>query len=258
MFHGYFYRRLSVLLSCFVSGLLLPLTLLAPSFAAQQLSSERVSVAKNETNAQLKQLFIQKDLDYPPHRIFWRVFKSEDVMELWAADDAQQAMTLVKTYDICSMSGVLGPKRKQGDGQVPEGFYHIDHFNTYSAYHLSLRVNYPNASDRAISPSGDMGGDIYIHGDCVSIGCMAMTTPKIKEIYWLSVQARNNGQTNIPVHIFPARLSAFKMGILRCLYRGNPKLIAFWENLQQGYRYFQQKNTLPTIHVGEKGRYVVQ
>jgi murein L,D-transpeptidase YafK len=229
-----------------------------PSFAAQQLNSARVSQARNESEASLKKLFTDKGLSYPPKQIYWRVFKSEKTMELWAANQRNQAMTLVKSYPICAMSGELGPKRKQGDFQVPEGFYYIDHYNAYSAYHLSLRINYPNAADRA-HQKGSMGGDIYIHGDCVSEGCMAMTTPRIKEIYWLSVQARNNGQEHVPVHIFPARLSNFKMNILRELYgEWEPNMCQFWENMQPGYRYFQQNHQIPPVSVGEKGKYIVQ
>lgn len=230
-----------------------------PSFAAQQLFSVRVKQAKDASDAALKKLFTSKGLAYPAKHIFWRVFKSENVMELWAADQANQAMTLIKTYPVCSMSGELGPKRKQGDNQVPEGFYYIDHYNTYSAYHLSLRINYPNAADRAHQRNGSMGGDIYIHGDCVSIGCMAMTTPAIKEIYWLSVQARNNGQERIPVHVFPARLSDFKMNILRQLYQSfEPEMVKFWENLQPGYRAFQQTHQVPRVAVGDGGKYTIQ
>jgi len=225
-------------------------------FATAQLNFPRVQEAHSR-EYMFRREFERRNLPFPPTEIFFRVFKKEGILEVWGKGNGG-TFEKVKEYTICTSSGKLGPKRKRGDMQVPEGFYYIDHYNAYSAYHLSLRINYPNAADRA-HQKGSMGGDIYIHGDCVSEGCMAMTTPRIKEIYWLSVQARNNGQEHVPVHIFPARLSNFKMNILRELYsEWEPNMCQFWENMQPGYRYFQQNHQIPPVSVGEKGKYIVQ
>lgn len=227
----------------------------APSFVQQQLYSSRVQEAKSDKNSYLKKIFSEKSLHYPPDNIFLRVFKSEDIMELWAANDGQPYQ-LVKTYGVCSMAGVLGPKRRQGDFQVPEGFYWIDHFNAHSAYYLSLRINYPNATDRALNSKGNWGGDIYIHGDCMSDGCLAMKDDPIKELYWVCVQAKNNGQGHIPVHIFPTRLSTFKFNILQRIYGGKPQLLDFWANLREGYDFFDRYNRPPKVTAGAKGKYI--
>ena len=227
----------------------------APSFAQRQLYADRVQTAKAEKNFYLQKLFTEKSLHFPPKNIYFRVFKSEDVMELWGADTGSE-YKLVKTYNVCSMAGVLGPKRKQGDFQVPEGFYKIDHFNPYSAYYLSLRVNYPNAIDKALNSAGNWGGDIYIHGNCQSDGCLAMQDDPIKELYWACVLAKNNGQAEIPVHIFPARLSEFKLNILRRLYSGKPQLVSFWENLKEGYDFFALHKKPPKVSAGNKGKYI--
>jgi hypothetical protein len=105
------------------------------------------------------------------------------------------------------MAGELGPKRKQGDNQTPEGFYAISYFNPRSDFHLSLHIDYPNRRDRAAGADGvKLGGDIFIHGGCLSEGCLAITDEGIRELYWLAVEARSVGQRRIPVHIFPARL----------------------------------------------------
>ncbi len=218
-------------------------------------SSSRAQSATMAVDARLRNLFADRGLAYPPQHLFFRIFKSESVLEVWAADQAAQAMTLVKTYPVCAMSGELGPKRKQGDFQVPEGFYYIDHYNPYSTYYLSLRINYPNASDRALSRHSHLGGDIYIHGDCVSEGCMAMTDSNIKELYSLATQAHARGQSRIPVHIFPARLSEFKLNILRRLYAEEPEMVRFWTNLQAGYTHFQQSAQVPSINIGAAGQY---
>ena len=177
-------------------------------------------------------------------------------MELWAANSGDAPFELVKTYEVCAMSGDVGPKRKQGDLQVPEGFYHINHFNPWSKYHLSLKVSYPNGSDRKLSPHSDLGGDIYIHGSCASLGCVSITDPYIKEIYWLSAQVKDH-QYRIPVHIFPARLSPFKYKLLKYLYKNDRQMLAFWKNLKSGYDYFEKNRQIPKITVRQDGSYAV-
>ena len=83
-------------------------------------------------------------------------------------------------------SGTTGPKRLQGDFQVPEGFYHINEFNPNSNYHLSMGLNYPNSSDRILSDSLRPGGEIYIHGSCVSVGCIPLNDDEIEELYLIA------------------------------------------------------------------------
>src|SRR5690606_4688666 len=116
---------------------------------------------------------------------------------------------------------------------------HINHFNPQSIFHLSLGINYPNASDKILSDKKSPGSSIYIHGDCVTIGCIPITDDKIKELYVLAVEARNNGQAKIPVHIFPARLTEENFKSLRSEYASNPVLISFWQNLRIGYDGFE-------------------
>jgi murein L,D-transpeptidase YafK len=164
---------------------------------------------------------------------------------------------LVKSYEVCSTSGELGPKRRQGDHQVPEGFYHIDYYNPWSSYHLSVRINYPNQSDKILSPfKNNLGNNICIHGDCVSIGCIAIQDENIKEVYWLMVQAHGAGQANVPVHIFPSKLDDATFKALREEYKNDKDKIALWENLQTGYQYFEENKKLPTITVDKKGKYI--
>ena len=140
-------------------------------------------------------------------------------------------------------------------GRCREGFYYIDRFNPVSSFHLSLGINYPNSSDRTLCKSGNPGGDIFIHGDCVTIGCIPITDDKIKELYILAVEAKNSGQTNIPVHIFPARLSQTKLVELKKEYK-DPKLFAFWQNLAEGYSYFEENKTLPSFWINKEGSYI--
>lgn len=226
------------------------------SFLATQLSFQRVEAAVEEKGQSLEQQFESKGLAFPPKEIFFRAFKHELKFEVWVRDSSTDTFSLFKTYDVCMSSGELGPKRKQGDRQVPEGFYEIVVFNPLSNYHLSLGINYPNKSDSILSDHADKGGDIYIHGGCATIGCIPLTDEMIKEIYLLSVYAKEQGQESIPVHIFPTRMENIDMARLIFGNSHKQKLLDFWKNLRMGYTYFQVEKRLPRIEVDKEGKYV--
>jgi murein L,D-transpeptidase YafK len=237
----------------------LPAVALLPtesSFALEQLRHDRVHAARVATRHNIKLLFHQRGIAYPAAEIFMRIFKRERSLELWVRSDGADRFELLKTYDICAMAGTLGPKRRQGDTQTPEGFYHIGFFNPRSDFHLSLHINYPNARDRAAGLEGiSLGGDIYIHGGCSSEGCLAITDEGIRELYWLSVEARSAGQQRIPVHIFPARLDDQDFEILVRAFAEQPDLGRFWETLKPGYDYFEKHRRLPSVVVNARGEY---
>ena len=223
-------------------------------FVREQLLHPRVLQARADARYGLKQLYRARGLPYPAAEIFVRVFKRERVLELWArAPDARQ-FALLKEYRICALAGEIGPKRRQGDSQTPEGFYEIDAFNPGSQYLLSLHVNYPNASDRALG-TAPLGGDIYIHGGCKTIGCIAVEDENIKELYWAAVEARAVGQMRIPVHIFPARLDDAEMARLTSAYGARRDLVAFWNGLRPGYEYFERTRIPPVMRVNTRGQY---
>lgn len=192
-----------------------------------------------------------------PAEIFLRVFKREQVLEVWARPRGERQFSMVRNYPVCDLSGRLGPKRREGDGQIPEGFYSIDMFNPWSEYHLSMRVDYPNAVDRVRSGRvGRLGGDIFIHGGCATVGCVPIGDEWIEELYVLAVEARNAGQRRIPVHIFPTRLDVAGMRWLAGAYGRTFVDYPFWENLQEGYLAFERTRTLPAVG-SHDGRYVV-
>jgi murein L,D-transpeptidase YafK len=175
------------------------------------------------------------------------------VLELWA-EGAEARYLLIGRYTICASSGTLGPKRREGDGQVPEGFYRLNHFNPASGYHLSLGLDYPNTADRLASSSRP-GGAIYIHGDCVTIGCIPITDDGIEEIYVAAVLARSGGQVMIPVHIFPTRLTDDAMGALARDHTSSTELVRFWQNLKEGFDRFERDRRPPRVEPGPDGRY---
>ncbi|MGH7507491.1 MAG: L,D-transpeptidase family protein [Longimicrobiales bacterium] len=232
-----------------------PRTPLEGEFATNQLQFERVRRARIDTRFGIKQLFRDRGIRYPAAEVFLRIFKRERVLELWVRPGDADTFALLKSYNICALAGELGPKRGQGDGQTPEGFYEIDFFNPQSEFHLSLHLNYPNRSDALLGRRGGLGGDIFIHGGCVTEGCLAVTDESIKELYWIAVEARSGGQRRIPVHIFPARLDAEEMERLAVAFADEPELRRFWRNLRPGYDYFEQNHKLPDIHVNDRGSY---
>ncbi len=136
--------------------------------------------------------------------IYLRVFKEELELEVWKARKDGR-FVLVKTYPICNWSGALGPKQSVGDRMAPEGFYSLGRgsMNPGSKYHLALNIGYPNALDKALGRTGDF---IMVHGNCVSIGCFAMTDGLIEEIYAFAREAIDGGQERVPLHVFPFRM----------------------------------------------------
>lgn len=124
---------------------------------------------------------------WPPKRLMLLGFKREKRLEVWGANGSGRYARL-GSHPVLAASGGDGPKRRQGDKQVPEGFYDLTELNPNSAYHLSIRVDYPNREDiehSALSLPA-MGGDIYIHGDNVSIGCLAIGDRAIEELFTLA------------------------------------------------------------------------
>lgn len=226
------------------------------AFRQYQMSMPRVQQAFTENNERLKQEFQAKGLAYPPKEIYLRSFKANSEFEIWVKNENADTFTLFKQYNICALSGSLGPKRWEGDRQVPEGFYFINHFNPKSDFYLSMLVSYPNYSDLLLGNPNKPGGDIYIHGACYTVGCLPMTDKLIKEIYVICLQARINGQTNIPIHIFPARFTKSSVGFLAKEYGEDEKKHRFWLNLKAGYDYFEKTKTILPVMYNREGKYV--
>ncbi len=227
----------------------------AGELSARELAFPRVRRAYAAKDSVVRRLFSDAGIDRAA-AVFFRVFKREKVLEVWARDAGHERFVLLKRYPVCKVSGRLGPKRKVGDLQVPEGFYTLDSFNPQSRYLLSMRVSYPNAVDRARGPVRDLGGDIYVHGGCASIGCIAVGNEWIQELYVIAMEARHAGQREIPIHIFPTRLDDEGLHWLARTYSRRYLDYPFWESLQAGYLAFERTHRLPDIEQ-RNGRYVI-
>jgi len=224
-------------------------------FLSEQKKFERVKTAYKEKGNLIEEQLKKSNIPIDDLQILINVYKEEQELEIYAKNTSDESYNKLLTYDICQSSGNLGPKRKRGDYQIPEGFYYIDRFNPTSNFYLSLGLNYPNKSDKIKSKAKDLGGDIFIHGDCVSIGCMPMTNDKIKEIYLYAIQARQNGQNQIPVYIYPFKMTGdnFKRYVTK--YKEDKPLVGFWTNLKVGYNKFFKDKTALKVTVSENGDY---
>jgi murein L,D-transpeptidase YafK len=211
----------------------------------------RVRAARARVGASLRALFAERHVAWPAPALLLRAFKLEGELELWAEAAKGARYVKLKTWPICARSGEVGPKRREGDGQVPEGFYRISSLNPWSSYHLSLRVDYPNRSDRALGRR-PLGGDIFIHGKCVTIGCLPLGDAAIEELYVIAADARAAGAP-IEVHLLPARLDSDTT--FARLATERPDLVSFWEQLREGNRLFLERQRPPRVHVGVDGVY---
>jgi murein L,D-transpeptidase YafK len=224
-------------------------------FLSQQKRYARVRTAIAEKENIIAENLRKNGLTADNVHILIVAYKAEKQLEIFAKTKNQTSYKLIADYRICASSGNLGPKRKSGDNQVPEGFYKIDRFNPASNFYLSLGINYPNQSDRKKSTASNLGGDIFIHGSCVTIGCLPMTDDKIKEIYLYAVYARNNGQSDIPVYIFPFRMTDRNFRTYRNRYARNSEMIDFWTNLKAGYDKFAAEKQELKVTVDNSGNY---
>ena len=181
--------------------------------------------------------------------IFIRIFKESNELELWVK--REEGYQLFKIYEICCLSGELGPKVKEGDLQSPEGFYFVgnDQLNPHSRFHLSFNLGYPNLYDRTHDRTGSA---LMVHGNCVSAGCFAMSDQRVEEIYTLAEAALRNGQPFFRVHIFPFRMTTENLTKYK-----NSKWLGFWKNLKQGYDLFEVSKIPPDTRVKQK-KYVFE
>lgn len=199
--------------------------------------------------------------DQPPPRFnmgapaYVRIFKKEGELELWLKVNGRY--TLYRTFPICKSSGHLGPKLKEADYQSPEGFYAVSakQLNPHSNYYRAFNVGYPNAFDKQ---NGRTGGLVMVHGACKSVGCFAMTDKGIEEIYGFVSAALSAGQREVPVHIFPFRMTESALlrettasGWMSFMSQdavAGKEWAGFWKNLKEGYDRFESNHEPPTVY----------
>jgi murein L,D-transpeptidase YafK len=223
-----------------------PFTAVGADYGLPGLTRARVA---DETKREIvKALFSDAGVSFPPAKLLLRGYKSERELEVWASGAPDEPLAHITTYSICAASGELGPKRREGDMQVPEGFYRIQYLWPKSAFYLAMRVGYPNVSDKILGDPRMPGSDIMIHGGCASIGCLAMSDERIQELYVMG--AAIQGRAPIHVHLFPTRD--------RAALRSHPSFsehAEFWSNLYDGHAMFEASHRIPNVRVHWNGSY---
>lgn len=160
----------------------------------------------NKVYERLEPRFRYAGVDWPPKRVSLVALKEQRLLEVWVEQGDQWVH--VHDYLIRAASGKAGPKLREGDRQVPEGFYNIIWLNPHSQFHLSMKLDYPNNYDRSQARKEGrtgLGGDIFIHGEEASRGCLAMGNSAIEDLFVLTALV---GKDNVSVLIAPRDLRA--------------------------------------------------
>lgn len=178
--------------------------------------------------------------------VFLRIVKADRLMELWMKPRERDSYVVVKKYPIQAMSGKLGPKKKKGDMQAPEGFYRTfaSALNPNSNYHLSFNVGYPNAWDRMNKRTGSL---IMVHGNNVSAGCFAMGDENVEEIYGL-VEAfvkSKSGAEGVPIQIYP-----FVPTSRRIVAMQKSENYPFWRFLKDAWDWTELHKAPAPVRIG--------
>lgn len=243
--------------------ILIPFLFLFPggnidTFRKEQLSYTRVREAYTGKEKIVTKALAEHSISRDSLRIYLRAFKTEKKIELWAKNVSDSVFTFIKEFSICEISGSVGPKRRYRDLQVPEGFYRISGLNPYSKFYLSMQINYPNASDSVRGVRGRLGNYIFIHGECVSSGCIAITNDRIKELFVWSIEAYNSGQEKIEMTIYPSHLTDKLYSGLTSRYSNDKDKISLWADLKKGYDLFGKTKIPPTVKFLRDGTHEVK
>ena len=230
----------------------------SPSFREKQMNFTRVREAYAAKEKIVDKTLLGNSISRDSLRIYLQAFKSEKIIELWAKNIRDSVFIPVKEFSICDISGYEGPKRRYRDLQVPEGFYHISKLNPYSRYYLSMEINYPNSSDSIRGVHGHLGNQIYIHGSCISSGCLAMTDDRIRELFVYCIEAYNSGQKEIALNIYPARLTDENYSGLISDYKKDKDKLSLWADLKRSYDLFTQLRVQPKVKFLPDGTHEVK
>ncbi len=178
-------------------------------------------------------------------QIFIRIFKESSELEVWKQQKSG-AFALLKTYEICKWSGVLGPKIKEGDRQAPEGFYTVTpaQMNPKSSYYLSFNIGFPNKFDSAHNRTGS---HLMVHGACSSAGCYSMTDDAAGELFALARDSFRGGQTNFQIQALPFRMTAQNLA-----RHADSEHLPFWRMLKEGSDHFELTKRPPKVDVCDR------
>jgi murein L,D-transpeptidase YafK len=218
----------------FARGLWVPVT---QKFLGKKTTAEVVQLYGKRARTEITPYFAKVKVSYPPKKVTFLAMKEEKILEVWASNKGG-SYTFIRSYNIQKMSGEEGPKLREGDRQVPEGRYKVVGLNPNSAYHLSMKLNYPNKFDLLHAQNEgrtEPGTNIFIHGKSVSIGCLVMGDKTIEELFVLS---KDVGINNIEIVISP-----YDSRVKKLIYNKNslPKWVGeLYMNIEKTYGQYEK------------------
>jgi murein L,D-transpeptidase YafK len=219
----------------------------------------------SNNESQLPYLVQNKSLNYRDIDILFIAYKSELEFQVWAKKKySNSAYTLIKSFPITNSTvAKLGPKSKFGDSLTPEGIYSVTFYSSlrWSDFYLAFRISYPNKLDHSRRSywniRGEPGGDINIHGCCISIGCIPLGNPVIEEIFFLTRTNQING-SNISIMIFPFKFdNKASLNKYYGYFRNKTKILEFWNSLGDCYNYFKTYHKIPEINLNQYTGYYI-
>ncbi len=239
-----------------------------PTWRDDQVHAPKVQLAIQQRGAALREALEALGIPYPPTMAYVRVFKDEKVLELWAGPDRNGTLALVRTFPLCTERQELFLGRKGGRSTpkpdadraflppIPEGFYSIERYFTNDlTYFLALKLDYPNAVDRALTPRRRTFPEVFVRGGCAPDASAHVGTEGIMDVYLVTMEAHAAGQAHVPVHVFPTRMTPEATEDLK---RGaSSRRRALYDQLQRGFARFEASHLPFTVEAGEDGRYRV-
>jgi hypothetical protein len=231
----------------------------ARDFASQQQRYPRVKAAALDRLAAVAASFRDVGAAWPPRGVYIRGFKREGQVELWAAPaEPGGAWLLVRSFPVCASSGELGPKRKQGDGQVPEGFYHVSRFNPRQQ--LSPLAG-GQLSERRRPLSQPRPRPRQRHHDPRQLRHDRLP-PAAGRPDRGPLPRRDDGPRRRPADhpdpLFPCRLDEEScQEQLSALAADRPDLADFWAGLRPGYDAFTDTGVPPRVRAQRDGSYTL-
>ncbi len=251
-----------------------------PTWRDDQVSAPNVQLAIQQKGAYLRKTFEKHGVAYPPRMASIRIFKDEQVLELWAGPTDEGTLTLVDTFPLClehrdiltvphnrpapgaapsthALPGKTRPEAGEEPPPIPEGFYSIDrYFSRDFTYFLSLKLDYPNPADRAREPRRRRFPDLFVRGGCERGTSVHLDTEGIMAVYLVVMEAHAAGQAKVPVHVFPSRMTPEVTSRLIRSAGRNARQRALFEQLRQGYDLFEQQHLPLVPTVDARGDYV--
>ena len=235
------YKRAAII--ALAGALLIILTLLLPEVWMRYLYNRTIGrFFRHSVESRLQSFGNEArkrlQLAYQPYQLVIIALKSEKRLELWGQDTNGKPF-FIKSYPILAASGTAGPKLREGDRQVPEGFYAIESLHPNSNFYLALKIAYPSPDDIKIAlaekrdPAG-LGSNIMLHGKGGSTGCISVDNPAMEEIFYLAnlVKTENISLLIMPCDFRKNPLPSVKPDWLQKRYQELSKEVKKYEKAQ--------------------------